>query len=185
MSRKSTGKRLRFEIFKRDNFICQYCGKQPPDVVLVVDHINPISNGGDNDPMNLITSCEVCNQGKADKLLTNISPRPDADLEWLEMQQEIVELRRYQIAKEERNRLTSLIISDLQELWWELVNEKSAPSDSVFHGWLMYATPEQIEYAIRITGAKSYKIFSFSDQLKYASACIRNIVNESKISQDQ
>lgn len=39
--RQSTGKRLRFPVFKREFFTCQYCGAQPPDVVLVCDHIEP------------------------------------------------------------------------------------------------------------------------------------------------
>jgi hypothetical protein len=44
--RKSTGKRQRFNIFKRDKFTCQYCGGTPPAVVLVVDHIVPVAAGG-------------------------------------------------------------------------------------------------------------------------------------------
>jgi len=47
--RKPIGKRLRFEVFKRDGFKCQYCGVQAPDAVLEVDHINPVSKGGEND----------------------------------------------------------------------------------------------------------------------------------------
>lgn len=43
--RKSISKRVRFEVFKRDSFCCQYCGKSAPDVVLVIDHIDPVSNG--------------------------------------------------------------------------------------------------------------------------------------------
>lgn len=62
--RKPIGKKLRFEVFKRDSFTCQYCGGQAPDVVLHVDHINPVAGGGDNDLMNLVTSCEPCNLGK-------------------------------------------------------------------------------------------------------------------------
>lgn len=36
MARKKAGisKRLRFEVFKRDGFVCQYCGNHPPAVVL-------------------------------------------------------------------------------------------------------------------------------------------------------
>lgn len=45
MKRKSTGKRLRFEVFKRDHFTCQYCGAQPPDIVLVADHIVAVAEG--------------------------------------------------------------------------------------------------------------------------------------------
>lgn len=52
--RKPITKKLRFEVFKRDAFTCQYCGRMVPDVILEVDHINPVANGGDNDIMNLI-----------------------------------------------------------------------------------------------------------------------------------
>lgn len=53
--RRSTGKRLRFEIFKRDHFTCQYCGAQPPSIVLVIDHIDPVAEGGLTVIENLIT----------------------------------------------------------------------------------------------------------------------------------
>lgn len=69
MRRKALSKRVRFEVFKRDSFACQYCGRSAPDVVLQVDHINPVAKGGDDDPMNLITSCVDCNAGKSDKAL--------------------------------------------------------------------------------------------------------------------
>lgn len=62
--RKAIGKKLRFEVFKRDSFTCQYCGKMAPDIVLEIDHINPVANGGDNDIMNLVTACKDCNRGK-------------------------------------------------------------------------------------------------------------------------
>lgn len=68
--RKSITKSVRFEVFKRDSFTCQYCGKSAPDVVLEVDHIIPVSKGGDNDISNLITACFDCNRGKSNKKLT-------------------------------------------------------------------------------------------------------------------
>jgi hypothetical protein len=52
-------------VFKRDSFTCQYCGKKAPDVVLHVDHINPVKLGGTNEILNLITSCVECNSGKS------------------------------------------------------------------------------------------------------------------------
>ena len=69
MKRKPMGKRLRFEIFDRDGYQCQYCGKQPPTVCLEVDHIIPVKKGGTNDKENLRTSCVDCNRGKSTKTL--------------------------------------------------------------------------------------------------------------------
>ena len=67
--RKSIGNKLRFEVFKRDSFTCKWCGKSSPDVVLNIDHIEPVSKGGTNDILNLITSCFECNSGKSNRLL--------------------------------------------------------------------------------------------------------------------
>lgn len=71
--RKSFSKKERFEVFKRDSFTCQYCGAKAPDVILEVDHIKPVSEGGDNDIMNLITSCFTCNRGKRNTELSDNS----------------------------------------------------------------------------------------------------------------
>jgi len=71
--RKQLSKKIRFEIFKRDSFTCQYCGRKSPDVILEVDHICPVSKGGKNDMLNLITSCYECNRGKSDKKINDKS----------------------------------------------------------------------------------------------------------------
>ena len=67
--RKPISKALRFEVFKRDSFTCQYCGRSAPEVILQVDHIEPVSKGGKNDILNLITSCRDCNLGKGARKL--------------------------------------------------------------------------------------------------------------------
>ncbi len=72
--RKAIPKSVRFEVFKRDNFTCQYCGRKAPDVVLEVDHINPVANGGENDILNLVTSCRDCNSGKGASCSLTIRP---------------------------------------------------------------------------------------------------------------
>jgi hypothetical protein len=69
----AVSKRLRFEILKRDQHTCRYCGGKSPDVVLTVDHVVPIALGGGDDPGNLITACKDCNAGKS-------SVSPDAPL---------------------------------------------------------------------------------------------------------
>lgn len=60
----AVSKRLRFEILRRDNHACRYCGAKAPDVELVVDHVVPITLGGTNDPENLTAACQPCNNGK-------------------------------------------------------------------------------------------------------------------------
>jgi len=66
-------KKLRFEILKRDNFTCQYCGRKAPNVELQIDHIQPLSEDGERyKKENLITACSDCNQGKGDVLLSEL-----------------------------------------------------------------------------------------------------------------
>lgn len=70
--RKALSKKTRFDVFKRDLFTCQYCGAHPPGVLLHVDHVIAVANGGRNDRDNLVTSCEPCNLGKGARPLTSI-----------------------------------------------------------------------------------------------------------------
>lgn len=66
--------KLRFEVFKRDNFTCQYCGRniKEDNIKLHCDHKIPKIEGGKDELNNLITSCKECNLGKSDVLLINI-----------------------------------------------------------------------------------------------------------------
>src|SRR5438045_4098958 len=57
-------KRLRYEILRRDNHACRYCGATAPDTPLTVDHVVPTALGGGDDPTNLVTACADCNGGK-------------------------------------------------------------------------------------------------------------------------
>ena len=74
--------RLRFEIFKRDNFTCQYCGRNVKEdkIKLHCDHIIPRKKGGLYVDKNLITSCEECNLGKSDVLLEDRKLKPHRTL---------------------------------------------------------------------------------------------------------
>lgn len=92
--RKAISKKVRFEVFKRDGFKCQYCGKCAPEVILNVDHIHPVSKGGDDDMMNYITSCFDCNSGKSDRLLSDDSAlvKQRAQLEELNERREQLEM---------------------------------------------------------------------------------------------
>lgn len=87
--RKPIPKRIRFEVFKRDSFTCQYCGAHPPGVILHVDHIVAVASGGENEIDNLITSCEPCNAGKGavplDRVPQNLADKA-ANIEEMEAQ---------------------------------------------------------------------------------------------------
>jgi len=61
----AVSKRLRFEILRRDNHTCRYCGESAPGVKLVIDHVLPEALGGRSEPDNLVTACEPCNSGKS------------------------------------------------------------------------------------------------------------------------
>ncbi|MEU9333181.1 HNH endonuclease [Streptomyces sp. NPDC048290] len=69
----AVSKRLRYEILRRDNHTCRYCGASAPDAPLRVDHVIPVALGGTDTPANLVTACEPCNSGKS-------SAAPDAAL---------------------------------------------------------------------------------------------------------
>lgn len=112
--RKHLSKKLRFEIFKRDDFTCQYCGKHPPECVLEVDHIIPVKEGGDNSEENLITACFDCNRGKSANSL-NIKPQSIADKskETAEREEQIRGYNKIFAAKKER----------LENEAWEVIKE--------------------------------------------------------------
>lgn len=92
--RKSLSPKQRFEVFKRDSFRCQYCGKTAPDVLLEVDHIKPVKEGGTNDIINLITACKDCNRGKGARLLddNSVIEKQRAQLEELNERRQQLEM---------------------------------------------------------------------------------------------
>lgn len=58
-------KKLRYEVFHRDNFECQGCGRRAGNgVELSPDHIVPVEWGGETTLENLQALCRVCNEGK-------------------------------------------------------------------------------------------------------------------------
>lgn len=56
----------RRELYRRDDFQCQYCGGRPGSKELSVDHIIPRSQGGQTTWENCVVACVECNAKKAD-----------------------------------------------------------------------------------------------------------------------
>jgi 5-methylcytosine-specific restriction endonuclease McrA len=70
------------EVFLRDKFTCQYCGKKAPDLTL--DHVVPRRQQGSHTWENVVAACSRCNMRKAGRtpteanMLLNTVPRaPD------------------------------------------------------------------------------------------------------------
>jgi len=53
------------ELFHRDRHICAYCGDELPGQRLTRDHVVPVSQGGKDMWMNVVTACRSCNQLKS------------------------------------------------------------------------------------------------------------------------
>jgi 5-methylcytosine-specific restriction endonuclease McrA len=57
----------RREIFRRDNYTCQYCGKRTLD--LTIDHVIPRHLGGRHVWKNVVAACSHCNHRKGGRSL--------------------------------------------------------------------------------------------------------------------
>ena len=57
----------RGNLWKRDEFSCQYCGDQLPSNKLQIEHVMPRSRGGPTSWDNCVAACNACNSRKADK----------------------------------------------------------------------------------------------------------------------
>lgn len=60
-------KENRYKVFERDSYKCHYCKKQLTRFSATLDHIQPVSEGGDNSFDNLVTSCLHCNSKRGAK----------------------------------------------------------------------------------------------------------------------
>lgn len=117
-------KKTRFEIFKRDGFKCQYCGHHPPSVTLEVDHIIPVSKGGEDDEDNLVTSCFDCNRGKSNKELTT-------------MPQSTVEKTDQMIEKEAQYLAYKKVLGSIKRRQQKEINAIDQIYSGYFDGWCL------------------------------------------------
>lgn len=114
----AVSKRTRFEVLRRDNHICRYCGASTPDVHLTIDHVLPVALGGDDSPSNLVAACDTCNSGKSSTSPTEqLVADVDADtLRWAAARQRAV-MR-----------------------WRQARNDNHANFDKFFSVWVKYDT---------------------------------------------
>jgi 5-methylcytosine-specific restriction endonuclease McrA len=63
--RRNGVKFSRMNVYRRDEFTCQYCGEQPGPSKLTFDHVVPRARGGRTEWTNIVTACTPCNAKKA------------------------------------------------------------------------------------------------------------------------
>jgi 5-methylcytosine-specific restriction endonuclease McrA len=66
-------KLTRREVFRRDSYTCQYCGKRA--LTLTVDHVVPRHLGGNHIWVNVVTACSACNHYKGGRTLAESNLR--------------------------------------------------------------------------------------------------------------
>jgi 5-methylcytosine-specific restriction endonuclease McrA len=57
----------RHNVFERDEYTCQYCGRRPERNGINLDHVVPRAHGGKTTWHNVVCSCIACNSRKADR----------------------------------------------------------------------------------------------------------------------
>ena len=86
--RKEISLSLRYKIYGRDNFTCQYCFRQLPKTLInsksckyinkkTIEHIVPVLYGGTNEEDNLILVCAPCNTKRAAIVIYPNGSHPD------------------------------------------------------------------------------------------------------------
>lgn len=120
--RKSISRRLRYEILRRDNFRCHYCGATPESEELHVDHVIPRSLGGTDDPTNLVTACSSCNGGKASTApdQAHVGAVNQRAAAWAQAMQEAAKLQRAEQTLERD------LVQLFYNLWVDIFGDDSA-----------------------------------------------------------
>lgn len=170
----AVSKRLRYEVLRRDNHTCRYCGAAAPDVKLTVDHVTPVALGGSDEPANLVTACAACNAGKT-------SSSPDAqvveDVEQDALRWSRAMERAAQIQAKERERF-QVFVDFFDDEWTEPVPyDYTHALHRFFLAGLEFA---QIEEAVFITmtapGVKDANLFRY-----FCGVCYRIIEERQSI----
>jgi len=176
-------KKRRFAVFKRDNFACQYCGRRPPDTMLVVDYLTPVSEGGTDDSDNLITACEACNQGSGYMEPLLDSKEREKAQEALEQTARMIHL----IAVDgERTKKEDELIGPLREEWRSYSDDdgKQAPTASNWRSVLLQFSAqlntESVRDAIAIAMQKIGLVGPLGKWKYFCGVCRKKIEEEER-----
>lgn len=175
----SVGKRLRFEVLKRDGFRCRYCGASSMDTPLHVDHVVATSEGGSDDPSNLVAACEDCNLGKSNKAIDSCAlPQKETGAEALERAGEhVAQIKAYLAAQQEVEAARQEVVDWLADKWTEIVgNDPPKAVYTRFRGMTQQHPLVTITDAMGATAAAAWQMRGDAlRETKYFHACLRSI----------
>lgn len=157
MKRKPLSKKLRFTVFARDGFQCQYCGRNPPAVVLEPDHVIPVSAGGEDSEENLITACFDCNRGKAAGTATR-PRRPAVPERTAEIAEAEEQLAAYRGMLQQRNQRMDAEVDQVAAYYEQLTNDTmylTEPGRRSVRQWLQTWTVEDLREAFGIASDRN------------------------------
>lgn len=173
-------KKLRFEVFKRDGFTCQYCGKSSPRVVLEIDHIIPIIEGGEDNSENLTTSCFDCNRGKGKNLLEEYKEGTDPTEQAILLLERERQLKEYnEVMKVVRKRKNE-DFGKILDYWDDIFNGQPKCPMAVITRALDFIPREQVLEAIDVCnrGYTKHGDKSWGESIKaYFYGIIRSMTN--------
>lgn len=172
----AVSKRLRFEILRRDNHTCRYCGAHAPAAALRVDHVLPEALGGETVASNLVTACEPCNSGKS-------SIAPDQQLVDDINQDALRWARAWSVATEqalaEKGRRDDFVRSflDVWEKFDPSLHNLPADFDGMVTYWHRIGVPvEIVTEAVFIAMGKNH--VPLNATFRYAIGIVRNQITD-------
>lgn len=148
---------VRFDVFKRDEFTCQYCGRRVPDVTLEVDHIVPKAEGGGSEIENLATSCFDCNRGKGAIPLGTKREVESLEERTATLAEREKQIRAYHQVQEERRSRQDQQVEKILDYWYGAFYEGSYPREPSRPSLVRYLDilgPQEVMDAIDITRVK-------------------------------
>jgi len=165
-------KKIRFEVFKKDDFNCRYCGRCPPNVILEVDHIIPKSKGGKDDIINLITSCFDCNRGKGSKRLDNKILRPDVGKINKELLIQIKEMKDFYKYQRVGANIKSELLEEIIDYWYK--NVSSYISDKQKHSFKMFLEDFKVNEIVKAINIAKTRVVGWSNIFRYTCGILHN-----------
>lgn len=182
----AVSKRLRYEVLRRDNHTCRYCGRSAPHVPITVDHVVPVALGGTDTADNLVAACRDCNAGKA---ATNPDAPLIADVTEKALRWQLAIDLATSLARRDQERIDTLTGHVLDE-WnhrWELAGWQRVPAtppfdarltlgDLIIRGLDWLIAIDMIDVTVAKYGRDRY--FPTDSVWPYFLGCCRNKLND-------